>query len=89
MKFSKTLTALATAATLVAGVAIAQTEAPQPSPNTTGQPGSSLGATNGSMPNGGTMNNSGTMGSTVDSSASGTTNAQTDIVSPEPRADRN
>ena len=37
MKFSKTLTALATAATLVAGVAIAQTQAPQPTPNTTGK----------------------------------------------------
>ena len=88
MKFSKTLTALATAATLVAGVAIAQTQAPQPTPNTTGQPGSSLGATDSGTPNAGTMNNSGTTG-TVDSSASGTTNAQTDIVSPEPRADRN
>ncbi len=83
------LTALATAAALVAGAAYAQTSTDpvQPAPNTTGQPGSSLGAqpSGTTMDSGSTMNNSGTTGSTVDS----TTNAQSDIVSPEPRADRN
>ncbi|MES2975466.1 MAG: hypothetical protein V4757_17750 [Pseudomonadota bacterium] len=89
-KFPKSLTVLATAAALVAGVAFAQTSDPaqQPAPNTTGQPGATLGAQeSGTMNSGSTLNNSGTVNS--GSSVDGTTNAQSDIVSPEPRADRN
>jgi hypothetical protein len=92
-KMPKGLTALATAAALVAGasLAYAQSNDPvQPAPNTTGQPGSALG--NQQAPaadTGTTMNNStGTYGSgsTVDS---GSTMNQSDSTTLEPRADRN
>lgn len=96
-KFPKSLTVIATAAALVAGVAFAQgNPATQPSPNTTGQPGSALGAQQpgSTMGSGSTMNNSGstagsTSGTTMDSGSTMNNNAQSDIVSPEPRADRN
>jgi len=90
-KFPKSLTVVATAAALVAGVAFAQTStdpAQQPAPNTTGLPGATLGAQDsGSMNSGSTLNNSGSVNS--GSSVDGTTNVQSDISSPEPRADRN
>ncbi len=100
-KYPKSLTVIATAAALVAGVAFAQTNLPpQPEPNTTGQSGSALGAQQpGTVDSGSTMNNSGAMGATgatggttgsgVDNSGVYNNNAQSDIVSPEPRADRN
>lgn len=99
-KFPKSLTVFATAAALVAGVAFAQNNpAMQPDPNRTGQPGSALGQQPATTDSGSTMNNSGSMGTSgstggttgsgVDNRGTYNNNAQSDIVSPEPRADRN
>lgn len=89
-KMPKGLTALATAAALVAGasLAYAQTNDPvQPAPNTTGQPGNALGNQQAPAADSGTMmNNNSTTGTTMDS---GSTVNQNDVVTPEPRADRN
>lgn len=95
-KMPKGLTAIATAAALVAGatIAYAQNNPPaQPTYNPTGQSGAALGNTQSgtTMDNSGTtMNNAGTTGSTgTTMDNSGTAAAQSDVVSPEPRADRN
>jgi hypothetical protein len=95
-KIPKGLTVLATAAALVAGVAYAQTstntDPAQPSANKTGQPGAALGNGTGSgtssgMNSGSTMNNTATPATSTDSGMNNS--AQSDIVSPQPRADRN